>query len=125
MNSNLNRKTAYIAAIFLIGIPVLILFWDVKIGVPFLLLGTYITYRIIRLAGYNESLQRMSAVEQQRLERQQGERGRTILVQLVDDQGRDLPEQEAQRRMAEAEARANPRDTVLGVHYVIPEEQKQ
>jgi hypothetical protein len=123
VKSNLNRKTAYLTAIFLIGIPVLILFWDVRIGVPFLLLGTYITYRIIRLAGYNESLKRFNEVEQQRIERQQGERGRTILVQLVDDQGRDLPEQEAQRLIAEAEARANPRDTVMGVHHVISRDQ--
>lgn len=121
MRTSLNRKTAYIATAIAIGIPLVIMIWDVHIGAALLLLGTYIAYRSIRMAGYNES-QRVSDQEQQRIDQQKSNQGRTILVQLVDEYGRDLPEHVARQRIADAESRADPRDTVIGVKYILPKE---
>jgi hypothetical protein len=118
----MNRKTAYLLTAFAIGIPILVMFWNAKAGAALLLLGTYIAYRSIRVAGYNES-QRVSDEELQRIDRQDSNRGRTILVQLVDEHGRDLPEHIARQRIAEAEAKASPRDTVIGVHYVLSQQE--
>ncbi len=122
MNTSLNRKTAYIVSAFSIVVPILLMFWNVKIGVPLLLLGTFTAYRMIRMASYNESRWRHDEFEAQRIKRQQNEAGRTILVQLVDDNGGPLPVEIERKLIAAAEARANPRDTVTGVHYVLPKE---
>ncbi len=122
MKASLTRKTAYIVAVFSIGIPILLMFWSAKVAAPLLLLGTYAAYSLIRLAGANESRWRYEEAEAQRLERQQSERGRTILVQLVDDNGNSLPAEVERKLIAAAVSRANPRDTVMGVHYVLPRE---
>jgi hypothetical protein len=50
--------------------------------------------------------------------------GRTILVQLVDDTGHDLPASEVELRMAEARLRAAPADKVLGVLYKVSENRR-
>jgi hypothetical protein len=54
-----------------------------------------------------------------KLERHKIEQSRTILVQLVDDFGRDLPASKIQVLMDEAHAKAGPRDTVIGVRFKV------
>jgi len=118
MASSPQRKIAYGLVIFFMTVPFLVMIWDVQIGVGLLLINLFISYRVIRYSG-RDAAQNLSDAEMQRLERHQSERGRTIYVQLVDDDGQELPPDVAQKRLFEAEARSNPRDVVVGVHQVI------
>lgn len=112
------RRAAYWITLFSILIPALICFWNVQVGVPLLLLGVYLSYRSIRMSR-REPLNIREESPDEALRRS----ARIIRVQLVDDQGRDLPPEVAEKRLADAQARANPNDTVIGVHSVIREDQ--
>lgn len=106
----------------LIG-PIVVLFFDPKLGAALLLLGGAIAItasRALSAASHQAALER----EKQLWERRTNS-SRTIYVQLVDDKGRDLPQRIAEKRLAEAQMRAGPRDTVVGVHHrVEPESAK-
>lgn len=104
-----------------IAIPAGVMFVDVQVGVLLLLVGSYVSYQVVRSA-VRESQSPLSEAEAGKLERHSIERGRVIRVQLVDQYGRDLPPSVAQQRMDEARARSGPRDTVVGVRFVLPAE---
>lgn len=112
------RRAAYWITLFSILIPALICFWNVQVGVPLLLLGVYLSYRSIRMSR-REPLNIREESPDEALRRS----ARIIRVQLVDDQGQDLPPEVAEKRLADAQARANPNDTVIGMHSVIREDQ--
>ena len=114
MESRPTRRAAYWITLFAVLIPALIMIWNVQIGVPLLLLGVYFSYRAIRMARSDAVI--ASDENPDELLRRSA---RTILVQLVDDEGRELPPEIAEKRMAAAQAQANPVDTVVGVHYVL------
>src|SRR5512133_1191953 len=118
------RKIAYSFAAFSIIVSILVMFWDLEIGIFLLFLGLMATARAIRFA-LHPDIVFLNDSAQQKLSRHQSERGRTILVQIVDDFGRELPPATVQKLMAEAQAKASPRDTVVGVRYKITDEKKE
>ena len=95
--------------------------WNIEFGVLLLLLGLTIAYRAIRF-GVQEDTNLLSDSARKQLNRHQSDRGRTILVQVVDDFGRDLPSATVQKLMANAQAQANPRDTVIAVRHKVEKE---
>lgn len=94
------------------------MFWNIEAGAALLLLGLVIANRAIRYGAFDDS-KSMSDSTRKQLNRHQSERGQTILVQIVDDFGRDLPPDTVQKLMAEAQAKASPRDTVMAVRHTI------
>ena len=121
MNTSPQRRIAYTIAAVAILIPILAALWNVQLGVILLFMGLIVAYRAIRY-GAHDDLTSISDSEQQKLDMHQINRGRTIFVQIVDDYGRDLPPATVQRLMAEAQAHASPRDTVVGVRYKVTKE---
>ena len=114
MGASPQRKFANFLAIASIAIPLLIMIWDIQVGAVSLLVGVVIAYRAIKFREQDDNDLVSDSVKSH-----QGERGRTIYVQIVDDYGRDLPPAEAQKLIADAQARANPRDMVVGVRHKI------
>jgi hypothetical protein len=99
-----------------IVIPILIgVFWDLTVGGLLLVLGIMFvgrSFSILRAdarRGFNPKIQRNNA----------NAAGKTILVQIVDDFDRDLLPQEIERRLAEARAKAGPRDTVIPARFKV------
>ncbi len=120
MEEEKKRKTLFIIVIILnIGIPVLIAFKDAAIGGFLFLIGILFvsrSYRILRAdarRSYNPSVERIKA----------DSAGRTILVQVVDDFGRELPPDQVEKLLAEAHARANPRDTIVPAKFKVDSKQ--
>lgn len=101
-------------AFSLIG-PSALLFWNPEIGGLTLLLGLIVASRCIRLL---RMVQDSSESGTHRLARD--DRGQTVFVQLVDDEGNDLEPALAQARLAAARLMAGPRDTVIGVRHKVP-----
>lgn len=114
MDLSPQRKIAYSFAFISIAIPVLVMFLDLQVGVILFLAGIIIAYRAIRFGAQSD----VENTDQQ-LSRHQDDRGQTIFVQIVDEFGRDLPPAVAQKLIADAQAKASPRDTVVGVRYKI------
>jgi hypothetical protein len=118
MKISLQRRFAYAIAFFSIAVPVLIMFQNIQAGIVLLLLGVYITVRTIRNIAPNDP-NMVSDSTLHHIGLHQSNRGQIIYVQLVDDFGRDLPTNVAQKLIEDAQARANPRDTVVGLHRII------
>jgi hypothetical protein len=112
------RRMAYIIVFLSISIPVVVMFWNIQAGVLLLLLGSYVSLQAVRHA-VHDNANALSDAESNKLERHKIEQTRVIRVQLVDDYGRDLPAHIARQRMEEAQAKAGPRDTVVGVRHVL------
>lgn len=112
------RRIAYTIATIAILLPIAIMFWNIEAGAALLLLGLVIANRAIRYGAYDDS-KSMSDATRKQLSRHQSERGQTIFVQVVDDFGRDLPPVTVQKLMADAQAKASPRDMVVPVRYKI------
>jgi hypothetical protein len=98
-----------------IGIPLVVMFFDIAVGGFLLLIGLMSTNRAFRYmmgnrnGRYNESTQRHNA----------NAAGKTILVQIVDDFGRELPPNEVEKRLMEAKSKADPKDTVVPVKFKV------
>ncbi len=107
--------TTIIIAIF-IGVPLIIIFIDPAVGSMFLFVGAIAAFRAMRLLVLYKS---DSSVRQDKTDKA----GKTILVQVVDDFGRDLIPKEVERRMVEARAKAGPRDTVIPVKFKVEQDQ--
>jgi hypothetical protein len=120
MNKPPQRKFVYVIIFLSIIIPSLVMLRDIQSGVILLLLGSWVSYQVIRSAARADQQEIDS--EAKKLARHRAEQSHVILVQLVDQFGRDLPMREIQKRMDEARAKAGPRDTVVGVRYVISKE---
>jgi|WetSurMetagenome_2_1015567.scaffolds.fasta_scaffold639476_1 hypothetical protein len=121
MKASPQRKVAYTIAIVAVAIPVVIMIWDIEVGVFLLLVGLGIATRAIRYRAHNDPPS-LSAAGQQQLSRRLNEQGRTIFVQVVDDFGRDLPPATVQKLMADAQAQASPLDTVVPIRHKISRE---
>ncbi len=104
--------------IIFIGIPLLVMFFDIVTGGFLLVFGLFSTNRAFRYmmgnqnGRYDKSTQLHNA----------NAAGKTILVQTVDDFGRDLPPSEVERRLAEARSKADPKDTVVSVKFKVTSE---
>jgi hypothetical protein len=103
-----------IVVVIFIGPPVLVMFYDVAAGVLLLLLGAYITSRAI---GYIGS--RHLELDETHQQYHTNGSSKTILVQIVDDFGRELPPREVEKRLADARSKADPRDSVVGVNFKV------
>ena len=111
-----NRNiTTVIIAIF-IGVPLIIIFIDPAVGSMFLFVGAIAAFRAMRLLVLYKG---DSSVRPDKTDKA----GKTILVQVVDDFGRDLIPKEVERRMVEARAKAGPRDTVIPVKFKVEQDQ--
>jgi len=113
------QKIAYAITAFAIILPLVILYWNIPLGVVMLLVGTNVSFRAIRLSQREDTTLGVSDEETIRIGRAQGERARTIYVQLVDNDGVELPPDVAQECLTRAQAKAGPRDTVIGIHHKI------
>ena len=108
------RMQLAIVAFTLLG-PLVMAVWSPEWAAIFLLLGLIVALRALRVLrataledlGDDPSLQRMHHL--------QGERGRTVWVSLLDDNGQPLDAAAAERKLAQARATAGPRDMVVGV----------
>lgn len=105
-------KTIFV--ILFIGLPVLMMFYDVATGGFLLLGGLYGTHRAFRWIGsqhlrYDGRAQFHNA----------NAAGKTILVQIVDDFGRELPPEEVKRLLAEATSKADPKDSIVPVKFKV------
>src|SRR5689334_18958332 len=106
--------------IFFIGAMCIILvasFLALTGNLPFVLplffAGLTVICRCIMFLGDN----RIERARQEEALLARQDRGQTILVQLVDDNGIPLPFDIAQARLTTAQRQAGPRDTVIGVHH--------
>jgi len=106
-----------VAAVLLL-IPIIVMIWSVQIGALLLIAGAFAAYRAIIYSGRTD-WSNMGDVDLIAYGRQQSGKSQTILVQLVDDYGRDLSPNKVQQLMDEAYAKAGPRDMVVGVRYKI------
>jgi hypothetical protein len=116
MHHAAQRKILYLFITLAIGLPIAISFWNAEIGVPLLLLGLFLATRAARF-GVARDYDPNAEIAR----RHRSETGRTILVQVVDRFGRDLPPAEIESRLAEAQAKASPRDTIVPVRFVLDE----
>ena len=97
--------------------PIAAMIWWPQIGAILFFLGLAIVARCVYLirAIHTEGAQQDQAQLYSRRDR-----GQTIFVQLVDDDGNDLDQATARARLAAANLRAGPRDTVVGVRRKVP-----
>lgn len=104
--------------VIFIGFPVLVMFYNIAIGGFLLVSGLYSTNRaFLYLMGnrhhqYDKSTQLHNT----------NAAGKTILVQIVDDFGRELPAREVEKRLAEAKSKADPKDNIVPVKFKITSE---
>lgn len=96
-----------------IAVPFAIMVWNIEFGAIALLFGMLLLYRTLRLVRLMEV---KGADAHEAALYRKANSGQTIYVQLIDDAGKPLPSDIAQAKIAEAQRRAGPRDTVLGVH---------
>ena len=109
-----------IVTIIFIGLPILIMFYDVAIGGFFLVSGLYATNRAFRYLG-NQHLQ-YNKINQLH---NTNSAGKTILVQIVDDFERELPPKEIEKLLADAKSKADPKDIVIGVKFKIQDNKNE
>jgi hypothetical protein len=107
-----------ILALLFIVVPIIIAFFNPKIGIGSFVIGLYLAGKTFRLAQYNED-DELNRRAQQKNNRMKANRGNIIKVQVVDENGVDLPQHIVAQKMKEAQLRAGPRDTVLPIHKVL------
>jgi hypothetical protein len=121
MKENLNFKPVAVVILFCLVCPLLVfLFWSRLAGAVFFVLGIYVASRIYRV--YNRS--KVNDMLSDSLPNGQtplGDQGKIIKIPLLDHEGHDLSPEVAQQRIAEAKAKAGPKDTVVGVR-IRPEQ---
>lgn len=121
MSTSSKHRIAYAIAAASVIIPIVVMIWNVKLGFALLFIGLIAAYPAIRYGGRND-LHALSDAAIHKIGRHENERGRTILVQVVDDFGRELPPDTVRKLMAEAQAKASPRDMLVPVRYKIASE---
>ncbi len=104
--------------IIFIGIPLLVMFFDIAVGGFLLVLGLVSTNRAFLYMMGNRNRQYDRSIQQHNA----NAAGKTILVQIVDDFGRELPASEVERRLSEARSKADPKDTVVSVKFKVTSE---
>lgn len=113
MYDQAQRRTWRIMMVVVLVVPVLVMFWNLRVGALLLLFGLFTAYRALRLI--NASLRMEQAERNSRLEQTRANQARLVYVQLVDEQGVELPPDVQQAKLAQARLLAGPRDTVVGV----------
>jgi hypothetical protein len=103
-----------IVAFTLVG-PLVVAVWSPEWAALALLLGLIIALRALRVMRADALNARSDDPSLQRMQHLQGERGRTVWVSLLDDNGQPLDAAAAERKLAQARAAAGPRDMVVGV----------
>jgi hypothetical protein len=110
------RRRIWLAfALFTMGFPILLAFWDLSAGVLALLVCLSIFIRANRILRSDARNELARDHNYQRLQQLQGERGRTIWVSPLDGSGQPLDAAGAEAKLAQARAEAGPRDMVVGV----------
>jgi hypothetical protein len=109
------RRMQLTVFLAVLAIPLAIGLWDRQAGVVAFLIGLFIAMRAIRVLRADAANSLLDDPSYQRLQQHQGERGRTIWVSLLDDQGQPLDAAAAERKLAQARKAAGPRDMVVGV----------
>jgi hypothetical protein len=120
MNENLSKKSlgAVIAVCLIVPVIVAVTYNQV-LGIVLFLIGLYISLQAYRAYNRSKTADFLSGDSP----KQHGlDRGRTIRVSIVDEQGRELPAQVVEQRLAEARAQAGPKDTIVPVRFVISPE---
>ena len=108
----------FIIAMLFIALSIVIMFNHLTIGLILFLLTLYYINRIRRW--HNANNDKSSSDETLRnISRQNSNRGRTIYVQVVDDNGNDLPEAVVQQKLYEARRSVEPRDNIVTVRHKI------
>jgi hypothetical protein len=97
--------------------PIAIMLWKPQIGGLLFLLGLFVAARCLYLI---RTITTEGARQDQAQLYSRRDRGQTIFVQLIDNDGNDLDPATAQARLAAANLRAGPRDTVIGVRRKVP-----
>jgi hypothetical protein len=95
--------------------PLVLAVWSPEWAVLFLLFGLIIAMRGIRTLRTTALNDLRNDPSLRRMNHLQGERGRTVWVSLLDDNGQPLDEAAAEQKLAQARAAAGPRDMVVGV----------
>jgi hypothetical protein len=106
-----------VLAVF-IGIPLLVMFFDIAMGGFLLVFGLFSTNRAFRYMMGNQNGRYDKSTQQHNA----NAAGKTILVQVVDDFGRELPPNEVESRLTEARSKADPKDTVVPVKFKVTSE---
>lgn len=118
MHKTPQQKISLTIIVISIIVPFLIMTQNLLAGVSLLLLGLIIARRALMVFNENNT-QSISDKEVMKHDRQQNERSRTSFVQVVDDNGYDLPPSVVEQKMREAQLHAGPRDTVIAVRHKI------
>ena len=118
MSKTPQQKISIAISIISIVVPLLIIIKNIPIGVGLLLIGAIVSRRAMMLANKNDP-QLLSDADIVKFGRHQSERSQTILVQVVDDNGYDLPPEVIAQKMTEAKLRASPRDTIVAIRHKI------
>ena len=106
-----------LSSIFII-VPIILMFFHPEIGAGLFLIGLFLAGRVYRMVRYDED-DELNRKERQKNDRMRVNRSNIIMVQIVDDQGRDLPQHIIDQKMKEARFRAGPRDTVMPVKKIL------
>lgn len=97
-------------------IPVGIMLWSIEWGVIALVLGFIIIGRAMHML---HMMHLEGTLDDQEALHAKANSGRTIYVQLVDEAGVDFPPEIAKAKLREAQQKAGPRETVLGVRHKV------
>lgn len=114
MYEKTQQRTAQIIIALAIVIPLLVLLWNVRLGVLLLFIGLFIAYNAVRLINESKRMERLQQYDA-RVEQSQSNQARLVYVQLVDDNGVELAPEVQEAKLARARLAAGPRDTVVGV----------
>jgi hypothetical protein len=122
VEDTLSRKqintALFIIAILFVTLSIVVMFKHLTIGLILFMLTLYYINRIRRW--HNQANDKSSSDETlKNISRQNSNRGRTIYVQIVDDNGNDLPEAVVQQKLYKARRSAEPRDNIVTVRHKI------
>jgi hypothetical protein len=115
MQENLSKRSVAIIFVFTVVVPLIVaITYNQYLGLVLFIIGLFISVQAYRV--YNRSkMNDMISDPSNPSEGYFGNSGRTILVSLVDEHGRELPPKLAEQKLAEARAKAWPKDSVIGV----------
>jgi hypothetical protein len=114
MDDRVERRVLWAVLGAALLLPLVIIVTHPHYGLYALLVGLVIATACGSLL---RSLHAEGAIADQQALLSRQDRGRTIYVELLDENGRGLPPEEAEKRLAEARLRAGPRDTVMGIRH--------
>ena len=122
MKDTLSRKqiniALFIIAMLFVALSIVVMFKHLTIGLVLFMLTLYYINRIRRW--HKTENDRSSSDETlKNVSRQNSNRGRSIYVQIVDDNGHELPEAVVQQKLYEARRNAEPRDNIVTVRHKV------